>query len=257
MKGLIRACFLFIAVIPIGSVTVSAKSNRLERSRWIPVEVNGTKVGNTRAFLEFDADAGRFSGNAGCNRMFGTYTVKGSAIDFGPAGTTRMHCGPAMAAETEFLAALSQAKRFRFKGGRLELISGKKAVAKFIAAETGKPQDGVKLEDRKWVLEAIGDSKVGKLEETPFLNFDAAKKSAGGNSSCNAFGGSYETAGAGKIRIFDVISTMRACIEDDRMEIERGFYNGLREADRYKITKNSLELYRGTKLLLTFRGVDK
>ena len=257
MKGIIRACFLLIGIISVGSIAVSAKSNRLEGKRWIPVEMNGKKINETRAFLEFDTAAERFSGNAGCNRMFGGYTAKGSTINFKATGTTRMHCGPVVAAEQEFLAALDRVNRYRVKGDRLDLIAGKKTVIKFVVGANRGPQDEATLENRKWILEAIGDAKVGKLEETPFLSFDAEKKSAGGNTSCNAFGGSYETSAGVKIRIFDTFSTMRACIEDDRMDIERGFLSGLREADRYKITKDKLKLFKDSKLLLTFRGVAK
>jgi heat shock protein HslJ len=50
---------------------------------------------------------------------------------------------------------------------------------------------------------------------------------------------------------------MRACIEDRRMEIERGFLDGLRTADRYEIRADRLYLYRREKLLLTFQGRKK
>jgi heat shock protein HslJ len=86
--------------------------------------------------------------------------------------------------------------------------------------------------------------------------FDKNKGSAGGNSSCNVFGGSYTATGR-TLKITEVISTMRACIEDDRMSIEREFLDGLRQANRYEIERGKLMLYRNQRLLLTFDGERK
>jgi heat shock protein HslJ len=92
--------------------------------------------------------------------------------------------------------------------------------------------------------------------EQPFLVFDAAKSSAGGNTGCNVFGGNYESKGK-TIRNFDTVSTMRACIEDERMTFEREFMDALQKANRFEIKGEKLFLYRSEKLLITFAGRDK
>ncbi len=86
--------------------------------------------------------------------------------------------------------------------------------------------------------------------------FDAAKRSAGGNSGCNVFGGEY-TATNKTVKVTEIISTMRACIEDDKMNVEREFFDGLREANRYQIREGRLFLYRNNTILLTLRGEAK
>lgn len=119
------------------------------------------------------------------------------------------------------------------------------------------PDDSrIGLEDRKWVLQQIGNQVNVRALPEAFVNFDANKRSAGGNSSCNVFGGSYTAAGD-RIRITDVVSTMRACIEDYRMTVERQFLDGLRDANRYEIRDGLLRLYRDRRLLLTLRGERK
>jgi heat shock protein HslJ len=60
-----------------------------------------------------------------------------------------------------------------------------------------------------------------------------------------------------ELRITETISTMRACIEDERMQVEREFLDGLRRTDRYEIRVNKLILYQGRNLLLTFEGRKK
>jgi heat shock protein HslJ len=260
MKGIIRACFLFIGIIAVGASAVSAQSNRLAGKRWTPTEINGKSLKDTRGFIEFEKNGDRFTGNGGCNRIFGAVTVTGSAMNFSGIGSTRMFCNGVMESETEFLNALRSVTRYRFQGNRLTLYSGNRTVLKLKGAPAGKtdPEPSkVGLENRKWLLVSIKGKSVGPLKEAAFLNFDPAKKSAGGNTSCNVFGGNYEASKDGKIRFTDTISTMRACIEDNRMVIERGFLDGLRDADRYVITADELELFKGPQLLLTFKGTAK
>ena len=126
------------------------------------------------------------------------------------------------------------------------------------AKPTPEPRSA-ELEDYRWELKAIRGEAVELVKDgdMPFLSFDKEKESAGGNTGCNLFGGSYESEGEGKIRIFDTVSTMRACIEDNRMEVERRFMDGLRSADRYEIDGTSLKLYEGETLVLEFTGKEK
>ena len=150
--------------------------------------------------------------------------------------------------------------RYRQVRDTLELLDRNRVVLKFTAMHKEYPdnggEQGTRLEDKKWMLESIAGRKTLTAIDKAFLVFDAEKKSAGGDSSCNVFGGSYSVKGD-RLQITDVVSTMRACIEDDRMDTERHFLDGLRATNRYKIENNRLLLYRGEKLLLTLRGERK
>lgn len=261
MKGIIRAYLLFAGLLFLGFTAAEAQSNRLAGKQWSLVEINGKRHANSAAFIEFERDARRFSGNAGCNRMFGGVTIGRSTMRFSGIGTTRMYCDELMSSETDLINALKKVTRYQFRRNKLTMFAGRRAVLRFTGAPLGgndapEPQK-VRLESRKWMLDAIEGRSVGKLKEVAFINFDAEKKSAGGNTSCNAFGGSYETSNGNGIRIFETFSTMRACIEDERMSVERSFLNGLREADRYVLHGDKLDLYKGGKLLLSFNGTAK
>ena len=60
--------------------------------------------------LRFGAD-GRISGQAGCNRMLGSWKQDGKTIDLGQIATTMRLCGPAfMEVEKKFLSLLGAAK---------------------------------------------------------------------------------------------------------------------------------------------------
>jgi heat shock protein HslJ len=254
-----KRVFVFLAIVSALGGAVLAQSGRLGTRQWKLVQLDGVHVADaSRAHLELNLNQTRFTGNTGCNRMNGAVEVRGWRIDFSNIATTKMACVEQRAGrvETGFVRALENVDRFRLIGDSLDLLDRNRVVARLRAMPRPIP-DGddqrIDLEDRKWVLEAIKGVAVSKLGRTAFVVFDNNKGSAGGNSSCNVFGGSYTSSGS-TLKITDVISTMRACIEDERMSIEREFLDGLRMANRYRIERGKLFLYRNDRLLLTFEG---
>lgn len=252
--------FLIFAVTGIFCLTATAQANRLDGEQWDLTHLNGRSIRDTKAFIEINIDNKRLTGNGGCNRIFGSVTINRNSIDFSHIGSTRMACADraTMQLENEFTRTLERATSYQTSGRMLKLFRGRRLVAQF-KSDRADDNDGPRsggLDDKKWVLDEIKGSPISKVRETAFISFDAAKKSAGGNTSCNGFGGSY-TANGSKLRIFDVIHTMRACIEDQRMDVERGMLSGLQDTNRYEIRGNRLFLYRGNDMLLTFRGERK
>lgn len=251
---------ILTAILSLSAIAAAAQAGRIGTRQWKLVELNGSRIpASSKAYIELDSNRTRFTGNTGCNRMFGSVYVQGRRIDLSNIGTTRMAClqPRVRITETAFVRALENADRFRQQGNSLEFYDRNRLLMRFVAESKQPPvEDGLGLEDRKWMLDAIRGVEVSKVGRTAFVVFDDTKKSAGGNSSCNVFGGSYSSNGS-TLKITDVISTMRACIEDDRMSIERDFLDGLRQANRYDISRNKLMLYRNDRLLLTFVGEKK
>jgi heat shock protein HslJ len=243
-----------MTVFAIGSF---AQNSDIASVQWKLTHLNGKPAGENRAYIEIDPAAGRFTGNTGCNRMFGTVKITGRNISFSGVGATKMACIPPNGTvEGGFLKALEQATRYSVGGNVLNVYAGNWRILKFKKSREGTSQSGLKLEDKKWVLDTIGSKPVAAIGKTAFVSFDAQKGSAGGNTSCNVYGGEY-TAKGNSISIKQMISTMRACIEDERMSIERSFLDGLREAERFEIKGEKLYLYKGSELLLTFHGENK
>lgn len=231
--------------------------------QWKLTHLNGIAVGETKARIEIDPAAGRFNGNAGCNSMFGLVKVSGKDISFSRVATTRMVCANTgvIKLESDFTKALGQAMRYKVSGSVLSIYAGNRRIMKFKAAakvsENLAPAGtDARLEAKKWVLEAIGREKVGPIGNHAFIVFDAEKGSAGGDTSCNVYGGEYTMKGS-SLSIKQLISTMRACVEDGRMQIERSFLDGLGSTDRFEIKGGKLYLYRGDETLLVFRGENK
>jgi heat shock protein HslJ len=252
--------FVIIGLLGVAVFAQNDRRNDLSARRWDLTEINGKRIYSSKAFLEIEASQSRFTGNAGCNRMFGSLSVSGRNIDFGSVGTTRMFCSErdVMKLEADFTRALERVTRFERNGNNLSLYARNRLILKFKG--TAKPNpDGnsaARLEDKKWVLESIKNRRLPKIETLPFINFDKQKGSAGGNTGCNVFGGNYSTTREA-IAITNIVSTMRACIEDERMNVERQFKNGLENANRFEIKGGKLNLYRNQTLLLTFRAENK
>jgi len=252
--------FVIIGLLNVGVFAQNNRRNDLGDRRWTLTEINGSRVSGSKAFFELDRSENRFSGSAGCNRMFGSVSVSGRNIDFGNVGTTKMACSErgVMKLEADFTRALERVTRFERNGSNLNLYARNRLVLRFKSTPKTDPDENgrMTLENRKWVLESIRNRPLPRIETVPFINFDQAKRSAGGNTGCNVFGGSY-SATRDTIAITDVISTMRACIEDERMNVEREFKNGIENANRFEIAGGKLNLYRNRTLLLTFRAENK
>ena len=91
---------------------------------WVLEEMEGQKVAdsdfNTRPNIEINAAEARFSGSAGCNRVFGKLFSERNLLRFTGIGTTRMLCDK-ISNEAKFLKALESATGYEIKNNRLYL----------------------------------------------------------------------------------------------------------------------------------------
>lgn len=257
MKNKIYKIVLALAVTGVAAIAATAQTS-ISGYKWDLVEMNGESVGATRAFIEFSEDRRNVSGSAGCNRMFGGVRIGRGAMRFSGIGTTRMFCDGQMEAEAEFLDAMKDVTRFRHRGDSLTLFAGNREVLKFsgTAIETQDASaGGTSLEGRKWLLESIKGQSIGSTQYQAFIVFRGQDDGAGGNTSCNVFGGNYSASG-GVFKLSMPIQTLRACIEDESMSVERGMLDGLQETNRFEVFEDRLTLFRDDEVLLVFKGTD-
>lgn len=101
-------------------------ASALQGTEWLAEDIGGRGVLDiVQSTLTIGAD-GKLSGSGGCNRYFGTATVKNGKVSIGPLGSTQMACVPAqMDQERKFLDALGATKGFRIDGGKLILLDGR------------------------------------------------------------------------------------------------------------------------------------
>jgi heat shock protein HslJ len=113
-------------VLVVSSMKEVKAASESESAKKVPFKLTGTEwlledlggagvIDNIQATLAFP-EAGKTAGHGSCNRFFGAAEITGSAIKFGPLGSTRMSCPEAvMNQETKYLGALQAGERFEWK----------------------------------------------------------------------------------------------------------------------------------------------
>ena len=126
---------LFGLVLAVGTAGMTMGAD-LAGSEWRPsfMRASDLPAGN-HMVVQFNPD-GRITGNGGCNRFFGAYTISGNHIKIGPLASTRKGCPGLLLAETAFFATLEAAKSFAQDETTLVLFdaAGTK-LAQFVRAE--------------------------------------------------------------------------------------------------------------------------
>ena len=131
----------FMACSPSGSaddgpsdlpadVPPAATASTIEGVDWWLVSLGGTAAhaapDSTVPMLRLDAADARATGNGGCNRFSGSYTLDGTSLSFGPLAMTRRACleEALNRQETAFGQALSDTRAWRLAGDTLVLAGG-------------------------------------------------------------------------------------------------------------------------------------
>ena len=100
----------------------------VENTYWKLTQLNGAAIVAAERQREphffLHAGSGRVSGSGGCNRITGTYELKGDRLSFGPLAGTMMSCHEGMEAERNFLGALQKGGRARVESQHLDLLDG-------------------------------------------------------------------------------------------------------------------------------------
>jgi heat shock protein HslJ len=124
--ALVAAALATVALLSAGCASAGGADPAGLEGTWT-VESFGAPTALTPSdpavTTEITFKAGTVSGNGGVNSFSGTYEAsKGGKISFGPTASTKMAGPPeAMTQETALFKALSEAKSFEFKDGKLVL----------------------------------------------------------------------------------------------------------------------------------------
>ncbi len=141
VAGKRRTFFVVHKVLESGIRDCDAVENAsLENTQWMLVELGGRKVPSGKRrdpYLMLQKDSGKARGYGGCNHFMATYTLGDGTIEFGPVGSTRMHCQSGYELEAAYLGMLQQANRWEVRGRLLNLYDAEgKRIARFA---TGNP----------------------------------------------------------------------------------------------------------------------
>lgn len=100
----------------------------------------------------------------------------------------------------------------------------------------------VSLENTYWKLTRLGDAPVAVIprQREPHFTLNAQSRRVSGSSGCKRMTGSYELSGD-RLTFGQMAGTMMAC--PNGMDTEQAFLGALTRVDKWKVTRQHLELY--------------
>lgn len=119
------------------NVIVNAQADFATNDVWQLTEMNGREVslkkGQKIPTIQFNTEAGTFSGNNGCNRYFGSFKDMGNGqMALADFNSTKMACPEAIhKLESKFMELLQRCNRYEIGQYKLQLKNGDRALLTF------------------------------------------------------------------------------------------------------------------------------
>src|SRR5690242_17660054 len=199
MKTRLIFVFIFVGLLAgIGTAQTSPAGYQ-----WKMTYLKGIDIGSVTPTISVDSNGRRFGGSTGCNIMDGTVNMRGSRISFKTVITSKRACTITTGkVEGGVLTMLEKVDRFQISHSRLRLYGQNTLLMELepmVQPEPDEEQkpvaDQINIEDRKWVLKSINGAPIPNVPQLAFIRFHSEKGSAGGDTSCNAFGADYTVEG--------------------------------------------------------------
>ena len=239
------ASSLQYSLVEIVSKTPAATTATLEGTTWQLIAYLDGAGNLTLPYREAPATLtmvdGQATGNTGCNNYFGSYTLDGDSLTFGPMGATMMACPePQSAQEQAYLAGLANVASYVVVGNQLHFLN---ADGEIIMAF--EPQQSTGLTGTVWSATGVNNGKqavVSLVAGTEITAVFAEDGTLSGSAGCNNYTTTY-TVDGDNITIGMGASTMMFCAEPEGvMDQEAQYLAALETAATYTITGDKLEL---------------
>jgi heat shock protein HslJ len=197
----------------------------LEGTHWTAIELVGKPTPNQDpkqgAYLQFDASA-RISGFDGCNRLAGSYQLKGGdSLTFSQMVSTQMACLKSPGIEDAFRDALAKTSRFTLAGDRLELLDAAgtrlgafRAAPEAPAEPAPSPSPSAGLAGTSWKLvkfQSMDDTTLKPDDEAKYTIEFAADGQLFARIDCNRGHGTWKSPGPNQIELSPMALTRAMC----------------------------------------------
>ncbi|WP_167856242.1 META domain-containing protein [Hymenobacter metallicola] len=96
------------------------------------------------------------------------------------------------------------------------------------------------LQEVRWELVDLAGQPATAAEQTPYLVLQGGRARAEGRAGCNRFSGPYTLFTAGRLRLGPLVTTRSTCPD---IQTEVSFLQALNQAQRYRISGNTLTLF--------------
>jgi len=231
-----------------GSIAMTADASQaadLETKHWQLIqfldESGDTNPLLDTSLIDMRLSGGRFSGVAGCNSYFGSYSIQGEKLTFAhPIGSTMKICPePVMEQEQAYLQLLGQISSYHVDDETLVLLNQvQQPVLKFGI------QQPAELEKTRWQAAAINNGRGGVVSSasTELTHAQFIDGKLTGNGGCNQYSAGY-TLEKNRITIGPVMTTRKHCPEpEDIMQQEQEYLQAITGTRIFTLGTSKLEL---------------
>ncbi len=201
---------------------------------FVATQVTGKYSMVPGSTISLTLEKGTLAARAGCNNMFGPYTVAGDVLTASKMGSTMMACDPALMQQDTWLSGfLASGPTWTYSGGTLQLSNGTDTM-QLTEALTGAgavPGVGWKL------VGLIAGSTVSSVDPSlsPWIEFDG--KTVTIDTSCNSGGGNAEI-GDTTITFGPLAVTTRGC-EPPSSDVDKAMTSVLQGVTNYTVADDA------------------
>ena len=192
-----------------GSGAADAASD-LAGKTLVAKEVTGSYTIVPGSTISITFDNGTLAARAGCNNLFGQYTVSGDVLNAPQLASTMMACDEALMNQDTWLAAfLASSPTWTYGGGTLTLTNGTDTIAL-----TEAPSGAAVLEDTGWKVVGLisqSGSTVSAIDASVIAWLRFADGRVLVNASCNSGSGGAQITDT-TITFGPIAMTRRACV---------------------------------------------
>jgi heat shock protein HslJ len=225
------------------SGAAGAASGSAAATSGLPAEVLGatfvaTQVGGQYSIVPGSTISLTFedktlAARAGCNNMFGPYTVDGNVLKVAQMGSTMMACDPALMKQDQWLSTfLASSPTWTYDGGTLQLTNGTDTMQLTEALPGSAAVQGV-----GWKLDGLiskSGSTVSAVDPgvTAWIEFQGSTVTV--DNSCNTGSGAAEI-GDTTITFGPIAMTLRACTSPNS-DVQEAMTAVLQGVTNYTVT---------------------
>jgi heat shock protein HslJ len=247
LAGLLAGLLLLAACGPAPTTQPEATampqvSIPLEGTEWTLASLRGGEpLAGSALTLAFYPER-YMEGSAGCNSFGVDYTASGQGFDLAELHRTDFECDEppgVMAQDEAFFEALSSIAAYRASEDRLEFDNAEGETILGYARRVPAAVDPA-LRDTEWLLTSLlGDS----LLDGSRITLNLGGEGFDGYAGCNNYGGEYEAADGGILRIPEIFQTEMDCPSPEGItEQETAYIQALRSSASYRLTDGRLEI---------------
>lgn len=182
---------------------------------------------------------GKLSGNAGCNRYTGTYTLAGEMLSIHEIANEALFCDEERnRRETQFLTALSAINSYTTGENNLTLLDDNNALLTFAKAPVPNPLSGV-----IWELVALETANGPLPARDAMITAQFVDDVVAGSGGCNAYAANTFLATEAYLLLLNTVDHSLESCSGPVNQLENTFFRMMETAVSFTLDNNILTIF--------------